>query len=82
MKKFNTKAVSLKRRQAIAQRAQIKLNMNLARVSEEMARNPPNAAEWDAIKTKLVDWRVPRPLQHYSRVQERGHAYSGESLLP
>jgi len=70
MKKFNTKAVSLKRRQAIAQRAQIKLNMNLARVSEEMARNPPNAAEWDAIKTKLVDWS-----SRYESIAERARPH-------
>jgi len=48
------------------QRAQVKMNMNLARVSEEMARNPPNAAEWDAIKTKLVDWS-----SRYESIAER-----------
>lgn len=38
------------------QRANTQRNMNLARVSEEMARNSPSPAEWDAIKTKLIDW--------------------------
>ena len=66
MKKFNQKTISLKRRQAVMQRAQIKLNMNLARVSEEMARNPPNADEWDAIKTKLIDW-----TSRYESIAER-----------
>lgn len=56
MKKFNTKVVSLKRRQVIVQRAQVKLNTNLARVSNEMARNSPNPAEVDAVKTKVIDW--------------------------
>lgn len=56
MKSFNTRVVHLKRRQAVVQRANVKLNMNLARVSEEMARNSPNPAEVDAIKTKVIDW--------------------------
>jgi hypothetical protein len=30
--------------------------MNLARISEEMARNSPNPDEVDAIKTKVIDW--------------------------
>ena len=48
------------------QRAQTKLNMNLARMSEEMAHNPPNAQEWDAMKTKLVDW-----MSRYESIAER-----------
>jgi hypothetical protein len=66
MKKFNTRVVSLKRRHAVVQRAQVKLNMNLARVSEEMSRNSPNPAELDALKVKVIDWTT-----RYESIAER-----------
>lgn len=56
MQRFNTRVVSLQRRQSVVARAQSRLNMNLARISDEMANNSPNAAEVDAIKTKILDW--------------------------
>lgn len=56
MKKFNKRVMSLKRRQEVMARANTKMYVNLGKVSEEMARNPPKPAEWDAMKVKLVDW--------------------------
>lgn len=70
MKKFNTKVVSLKRRQVIVQRAQVKLNTNLARVSDEMSRNSPNPAEVDAVKTKVIDW-----MTRYENIVEQVTPY-------
>ena len=56
MKKFNKRVMSLKRRQEVMARANTKMYVNLGKISEEMARNPPKPAEWDAMKVKLVDW--------------------------
>jgi hypothetical protein len=56
MKKFKSKVSLIKRRHQVAQRAQVKLNTNLAKMSDELTNNSPNAAEFDAGVTKMKDW--------------------------
>jgi hypothetical protein len=56
MTKFHTRVTNLKKRHQIMQRAQVKLNMNLARMSDGMAHNSPDPQEFDAMKVKITDW--------------------------
>lgn len=66
MKKFKSKVSLIKRRHQIAQRAQVKLNTNLAKMSDELAHNSPDAAEWDAAVTKMKDW-----MTRYEKIVEQ-----------
>jgi hypothetical protein len=66
MKKFKSKVSLIKRRHQVAQRAQVKLNTNLAKMSDELANNSPDAAEFDAAVTKMKDW-----MTRYEKIVEQ-----------
>lgn len=70
MRKFSNRVQLLRTRTAVMERANAKMNMNLARMSEEMAANPPNPEEWDAMKTKLTDWST-----RYDDIAERARPH-------
>jgi len=52
-------------RSEVHRRASARLATNLNRASEEMARNEPNAEEYDAVKTTVVGW-----VAEYERILE------------
>lgn len=66
MKKFHDRVTLIKQRHQIMQRAQVKLNTNLAMISDEMAHNSPDPEEFDAIKVKVTDW-----MSRFESIEER-----------
>jgi len=52
-------------RSDVHRRASARLATNLNSASEEMARNEPNAEEYDAIKTTVIGW-----VEEYERILE------------